>query len=166
LKELVGKFSSNTSEFFKSLNDILSTMGHGAPDQPEKMKQLIERNEKFFLTFTDLLFERDSDVKDQLLDCKIKVCEREILINEKKMAIESWQRRFNQYYKKYNDLKKVLEVPFEEDHVLNYENRTKIAMNTIKEERLESTINNLLSEFFCLINTSYTNMNLFEYKTF
>ncbi len=39
-------------------------------------------------------------------------------------------------------------MPFEEDHVLNYENRTKIGMSMIKEEKLEfSTINGLLSMF-------------------
>jgi hypothetical protein len=145
LKELNATFSNNTSEFFKTLKELLTPI-----DQTSswKLKELIERNEKFYLSLKDLLFERDKDVKHQLLDCKIKICEKEILIYEKQMATESWQRRFNHYYKKYNDLKKVLEVPFEEDYLRNFENRSKLGMSTIKEENIQSTNNDVLSEFF------------------
>ncbi len=81
------------------MRGLLIPIVHTSSEESEQLHRLIDQNEKFLLRFTDLLFERDKDVKNRLLDCKIKVSEKEILINEKKMAFESWQRRINQCYK-------------------------------------------------------------------
>jgi hypothetical protein len=107
----------------------------------------LEKNENFIFSYIGILDDRDKDVKSQLLDCKIKVCEKEISISEKNAAIESWQRRFNQYYKKYQDLKKVLAIPFEEDFMIKVENRAKLTLQTINEGKIDSTISSVLSKF-------------------
>ena len=53
--------------------------------------------------------------------------------------ITSWKKRFTEYYKKYTNLQKALEIPMGEEFIINAETRAKFTQQIMKDGKSAMT---------------------------